>query len=142
VGFAIMPLFAFANAGIQFSVGDFGAAVTVAIVVGFAVGKPLGVLAFSWLAVRLGIATRPPDLSWGLLGAGGLLTGIGFTMAIFIADLAFGRDLLDAAKLGILSASAASAAAGVLTLAWLTYGRSDGQPIGAGGLNDAKRLVA
>ncbi|HET7239354.1 MAG TPA: Na+/H+ antiporter NhaA, partial [Terrimicrobiaceae bacterium] len=123
VGFAIMPLFAFANAGIPLSIKDFGGSVTVAIFVGFALGKPVGVLALSWLAVRLGIATRPPELSWGLIAAGGLLTGIGFTMALFIADLAFGQDLLGAAKLGILSASAVSAAAGVLALAWLTRKR-------------------
>jgi NhaA family Na+:H+ antiporter len=123
VGFAIMPLFAFANAGIPLSTKDFGASVTMAIFVGFSLGKPLGVLALSWLAVRLGIATRPPDLSWSLIAAGGLLTGIGFTMALFIADLAFGQGLLGAAKLGILSASAVSAAAGVLALAWLTRKR-------------------
>ncbi len=120
VGFLIMPLFAFANAGLQFSASDFGAAVTVAIFLSFAVGKPLGVLVFSWLAVRVGIAIRPPDLSWAILGAGGLLTGIGFTMAIFIADLALSSDLLDGAKLGILSASATSAVAGILMLIWLT----------------------
>lgn len=120
VGFAIMPLFAFANAGVELSIEDSGGPITVAIFLGFAVGKPMGVLALSWVAVRLGLATRPPDLSWSLLAAGGLLTGIGFTMALFIADLAFSRELLSAAKLGILSASAMSAVAGVLTLAWLT----------------------
>jgi len=125
VGFAIMPLFAFANAGIPLSTKDFGGSVTVAIFAGFALGKPVGVLALSWLAVRLGIATRPPDLSWGLIAGGGLLTGIGFTMALFIADLAFGQDVLGAAKLGILSASAVSAAAGVLALTWLTRKRAE-----------------
>jgi NhaA family Na+:H+ antiporter len=130
VGFAIMPLFAFANAGVPLSIKDFGGSVTVAIFVGFALGKPVGVLALSWLAVRLGIATRPPDLSWGLIAAGGLLTGIGFTMALFIADLAFGQDLLNAAKLGILSASAVSAAGGVLALAWLTRKRPVAEAIG------------
>jgi NhaA family Na+:H+ antiporter len=120
VGFVIMPLFAFANAGLQFSAGDFAAALPVAIFLSFAVGKPLGVLLFSWLAVRAGIAIRPPDLSWAVLGAGGLLTGIGFTMAIFIADLAFSSNLLDGAKLGILSASATSAVAGILMLICLT----------------------
>lgn len=123
VGFAIMPIFAFANAGIPLSVSDLGGSVTLAIFAGFALGKPVGVLAVSWLAVRLGIATRPPDLSWGLIAAGGLLTGIGFTMALFIADLAFGQDLLGAAKLGILSASAVSAAGGIVALAWLTRKR-------------------
>ena len=123
VGFAIMPIFAFANAGIPLSIEDFGGSVTVAIFAGFVFGKPIGVLALSWLAVRLGVAARPPDLDWGLIAAGGLLTGIGFTMALFIADLAFGQDVLGAAKLGILSASAVSAAAGVLALTWLTRKR-------------------
>ena len=123
VGFAIMPLFAFANAGIPLSIRDFGGSVAVAIFAGFALGKPVGVLALSWLAVRLGVATRPPDLTWGLIAAGGLLTGIGFTMALFIADLAFDQELLGVAKLGILSASAVSAATGILALAWLTRKR-------------------
>jgi NhaA family Na+:H+ antiporter len=123
VGFAIMPLFAFANAGIPLSFHDFGKPVALAIFAGFAIGKPVGVLGLSWMAVHLGIATRPPDLSWALIAAGGLLTGIGFTMALFIADLAFGQDLLSAAKLGILSASVLSAIAGTLGLAWLTRKR-------------------
>jgi NhaA family Na+:H+ antiporter len=124
VGFAIMPLFAFANAGVPLSIEDFGGSVTVAIFAGFAFGKPVGVLALSWLAVRLGIAMRPPDLSWDLIAAGGLLAGIGFTMALFIADLAFDQYLLSAEKLGILSASVVSASTGVLALAWLTRERA------------------
>jgi len=59
----------------------------VAVFVGFALGKPVGILTFSWLAVRSGIAIRPPDLDWRLLAGGGLLAGIGFTMAWFIANL-------------------------------------------------------
>jgi NhaA family Na+:H+ antiporter len=120
VGFAIMPLFAFANAGVPITFGDLGNPVTGAVFVGFALGKPVGVLAFSWMAVRIGIATRPPELSWGLLAAGGLLAGIGFTMALFIASLAFDQSLINAAKLGILSASIVSAVAGIALLAWLS----------------------
>jgi len=123
VGFVIMPLFAFANAGVPISAGDFRASVTSAVFVGFAFGKPVGVLGASWLAVRLGLALRPADLSWRMLAGGSLLTGIGFTMAIFIADLAFSERLLNPAKLGILAASCASAAAGMLTLLWLTSGK-------------------
>jgi NhaA family Na+:H+ antiporter len=85
VGFVIMPLFAFANAGLPLSLGELGHSVTVAVFIGFALGKPVGVLTFSWLVVRLGIALRPPDLSWRILLGGGLLAGIGFTMALFIA---------------------------------------------------------
>jgi NhaA family Na+:H+ antiporter len=79
-------------------------------------GKPIGVLSFSWLAVRTRIAVCPPDLNWRSLAAGCLLAGIGFTMALFIANLAFSPSLIDAAKLGILTASVFSAVAGVVLL--------------------------
>lgn len=120
VSFGIMPLFAFANAGVPISLGDFGNPVTVAVFGGLALGKPIGIMTFSWLAVRSGIAIRPSDLSWSLLAGGGLLAGIGFTMALFIANLAFSQSLIDGAKLGILSASIVSALAGLTLLAWLS----------------------
>ena len=120
VGFVIMPLFAFANAGVTISGTDVGHPVAAAIFVGLVFGKPTGVIASSWLAVRLGIATKPSDLNWSLLAAGGLLTGIGFTMSLFIAGLAYTPITLDAAKIGILAASAVSAAAGLLMLVALT----------------------
>jgi Na+:H+ antiporter, NhaA family len=116
VGFVIMPVFALANAGMPISGGDFGSPVAAAVFAGFVVGKPLGVVAFSWLAVRSGIATRPPDLGWRLVAGGGLLAGLGFTMALFIANLAFSTDLIAEAKLGIFGASVVSAAAGLLLL--------------------------
>ena len=116
VGFAIMPLFALANAGIPISWTELGSPVTVAVFVGFVLGKPIGVVSFSWLAVRTGVATRPPDLDWRSLTGGGLLAGIGFTMALFIASLAFDPSLIDEAKVGILAASVVSAAAGLALL--------------------------
>jgi NhaA family Na+:H+ antiporter len=119
VGFVIMPLFAFANAGLPLSLSDLGNSVTVAVFVGFALGKPIGVFTFSWLAVRSGIALRPADLDWGLLAGGALLAGIGFTMALFVANLAFSSSLIDSAKLGIFLASVVSAVAGLALLAWL-----------------------
>jgi Na+:H+ antiporter, NhaA family len=119
VSFAIMPLFAFANAGVSISLESFKDPITTAIVLGLVLGKPLGIVAFSWLAVRLGIATRPNDMSWGILAASGLLAGIGFTMALFIADLAFEGSLLHSAKLGILFASTISAATALFLLGWL-----------------------
>lgn len=119
VGFVIMPLFAFANAGLPLSLGDLGNSVMVAVFVGFALGKPIGVVTFSWLAVRLGIAIRPPEFSWKLLVGAGLLAGIGFTMALFIAGLAFSESLIDSAKLGIFLASVFSAVAGLTLLMWL-----------------------
>ena len=117
VGFAIMPLFALANAGMPISLREFTSPVAVAVFAGFAIGKPLGVVAFSWLAVRSGLALRPPDLGWRLVAGGGLLAGIGFTMALFIANLAFSPALIGEAKLGIFAASVVSAAAGLLLLA-------------------------
>jgi NhaA family Na+:H+ antiporter len=77
---------------------------------------------FALLAVRSGLAARPADLGWGALAGGGMLAGIGFTMALFIADLAFQGVLLQAAKLGILAASLASAAGGLALLVWLARG--------------------
>lgn len=120
VGFVVMPLFALANAGLPLTPGDLGHSVTVAVFLGFALGKPVGVLSFSWLAVRLKIAIRPPELSWGLLTGGSILAGIGFTMALFIATLAFDQSLIDQAKLGIFLASALSAAGGLVVLMWVT----------------------
>jgi len=128
VGFVIMPLFAFANAGVTLSLDSLDAAVTMAVLGAFAIGKPVGVLAFSWLAVRSGIATRPPELSWAMLAGGGLLAGIGFTMALFIANLSFGQDLIDSAKLGIFLASVVSALSGVALLTWVTAGKARTAP--------------
>lgn len=120
VGFAVMPIFALANAGVPISLDDLRNPVAVAVFAGFVLGKPMGVLTFGWLAVRSGIAIRPPDLSWRLLAGSSLLAGVGFTMALFIANLAFSESLINAAKLGILSASVVSAVAGVALLAWLS----------------------
>ena len=119
VVFVIMPLFAFANAGLPLTLSELGSSITVAIVLGFILGKPIGILLFSWLALRLHIAIRPPELSWRLLAGGSLLAGIGFTMALFIANLAFDKSLIDSAKLGILLASVFSALAGLALLMWL-----------------------
>ncbi|WP_299751959.1 Na+/H+ antiporter NhaA [uncultured Tateyamaria sp.] len=124
VGFAIMPIFALANAGITIGGGDFGQPVSVAIIVGLVLGKPIGVLGFSWLAVRSGLAVLAPGLSWPFIIAGSFLTGIGFTMSLFIAGLAFDWSVLNAAKLGILSGSALSAMLGVALLIWLTLRRT------------------
>lgn len=120
-GFVVMPIFALANAGVEIHGADLGQPVSAAIFAGLVFGKPIGVLSFSWLAVRLGLASRALRLSWPLLAAGSLLTGIGFTMSLFIADLAYDPAVLNAAKIGILAASAVSAAAGLLMLLWLTH---------------------
>ncbi|WP_280283109.1 Na+/H+ antiporter NhaA [Pseudomonas sp. BN415] len=122
VAFLVMPLFALANAGVSLDGVDLGEAGSLAVLSGVAlalvVGKPLGVLCTSWLMVRLGWCSLPPGMTWPWMALIGCLAGIGFTMSIFIANLAFTQqDLLSAAKLGVL---AASVVAGVIGLA---YGR-------------------
>ncbi|MBX6387002.1 MAG: Na+/H+ antiporter NhaA [Microbispora sp.] len=125
VAFGVMPLFALANAGVPLSLDALTDPVALAVVAGFVLGKPAGVVGFAWLAVRSGLAARPAELGWGALAGGGMLAGIGFTMALFIAGLAFQGALLDAAKLGILGASVLSAAGGLALLAWLARGGGD-----------------
>lgn len=120
VGFAILPVFALANAGVVLSGADLGQPVFVAIVLALVLGKPIGVITASWIAVRLGLATRPFDLGWPLLAGGALLTGIGFTMSLFIAGLAYSPAMLDTARMAIVCASAVSAIAGLSVLLWLT----------------------
>lgn len=113
--YLILPLFAFFNAGVGVSGGSLDR-VTLGIVLGLLLGKPLGVTAFAWLAVRLRLASLPEGATWpGVLGLG-LLAGIGFTMALFITGLAFETPAqLSAAKLGVLAASVVAA----LLAAWL-----------------------
>ncbi len=120
VGFLIMPVFALANAGVPFSFDDFGDPVALAVVAGLVVGKPVGIVAFSWVAVRLRIATLPPSVSWGSLLGGGCLAGIGFTMALFISGLALEGDILNAAKVGVLGASTIAALFGVTILLFVS----------------------
>lgn len=133
VAFGIMPVFALANAGVVLSLGEFQD-LSAAVFAGFVFGKPIGVVVFAWLAVRSGLAVRPAELGWGMLAGGGLLAGIGFTMSLFIADLAFQDKLLQAAKLGILAASVISAAGGLLLLAWLDRSGARRSAIGSGGM--------
>jgi NhaA family Na+:H+ antiporter len=120
VAFIIMPVFALANAGVSLNGLDLNAAGAQSALFGVAialiVGKPLGVLLGTWLPVRLGLCTLPAGMDWAGVTLIGLLAGIGFTMSIFVANLAFAEPvLLDAAKLGVLCGSLASA---VLGLAW------------------------
>ncbi len=124
VGFAVMPVFAFANAGVAFSGAGLWQPVPIAIFAALVFGKPVGVFVFTWLAVRFGLATRTAGLHWPLLAAGSLLTGIGFTMSLFIAGQAFAPAMLNAAKIGILAGSAIAAAIGLLALGALAYKKS------------------
>ena len=105
VGFVIMPIFAFANAGVPFQASYLQHPIAIAVTAGLVVGKPLGILSFSYVAVRIGLAALPEDLNWGMVLGGGALAGIGFTMALFIAGLALpAGSPLDAAKVGVLVA--------------------------------------
>jgi Na+:H+ antiporter, NhaA family len=109
VVFAIMPLFALANAGVPLGGGIADALtspVALGILAGLVVGKQLGITLFAWLAVRSGISELPGGINWRHVYGVGWLAGIGFTMSLFITDLAFSEgSLVDAAKLGILVAS-------------------------------------
>lgn len=118
--FVIMPIFALANAGVRVSWTDIGDPVVVAVLLGLLLGKPAGVLAASWFSVRVGVAARPQTLKWSVLAAGSVLTGIGFTMSLFIAGLAFTPAMLSSAKLGILAASVTAGTTGSLMLFWVT----------------------
>ena len=120
VAFVIMPLFALSNAGVKLE-GDFFAAlthpVTIGIVLGLVIGKQVGVTLFSWAAVRSGIAALPYGVTWLQFYGVALLGGIGFTMSLFITNLAFTSDVLSTeAKIGILLGSAISGVIGYLVL--------------------------
>jgi len=113
--FVIIPVFALANAGVPISLGDFANPIAIAVGAGLLIGKPLGIFAFAMGAVKLGLARLPDGVTATAILGGGALAGIGFTMAMFIAGLAFkgSPETLDAAKVGILGASALSAALGM-----------------------------
>lgn len=120
VAFGIMPIFALANAGVSMDGIDLSAAgpqwVMAGVSLALVLGKPLGIVGTSWLMVRLGWCQLPPGVSWGGVWLIGLLAGVGFTMSIFIAMLAFESEvLLGAAKIGVLAGSLIAA---VLGLAW------------------------
>lgn len=136
VVFAIMPLFALANAGVVLGEG-FAATllnpVSLGIVAGLLIGKQLGITLFAWLAVKSGISEMPAGVTWLHIYGAGWLAGIGFTMSLFISDLAFADSpLLDVAKLGILTASLIAGIAGWSiirrTSASNTGGESEGSP--------------
>lgn len=117
VAYGIMPMFALANAGVSFAGMELAGGaqfVTLGVALALCAGKPIGVIGATWLAVRSGWCRLAPDVSWGGVCLIGLLAGIGFTMSIFIAMLAFTDDnLLDAAKLGVLFGSLISVTLGL-----------------------------
>ena len=122
VAYGVLPLFAFANAGVSL-VGLSPAAllgpVPLGVALGLVLGKPIGVLMFSWPLIRLGIARMPGGVSWGAFAGVAMLCGIGFTMSLFIGSLAFEESGPGALsyRLGILVGSGISAIAGLTVLA-------------------------
>lgn len=120
VAYGIMPLFALANAGVSFGNMDWtnpsSTFVMSGVLVALVIGKPVGIVIASWLAVKTGLCRLPEGVNWHGVLLIGLLAGIGFTMSIFIATMAFEQpDLTGSAKVGVLFGSAISA---VLALAW------------------------
>ncbi len=114
--FVIMPIFALANAGVPFTVADFGEPVAIAVMAGLVIGKPLGILLMSFLAVKLITKSLPEGLGWAAMLGGGFLSGIGFTMALFISGLALSGPSLQTAKVGVLGASLLAAVVGMAVL--------------------------
>lgn len=117
--FFIMPLFAFSNAGVilDFSAVTQNAMVVIGVILGLLIGKPLGILGFTYLAEKLNIVQKPDTLSWNEVVAVGFLGGIGFTMSIFITQLAFlDQGVIDAVKLGIFFASFIAGVIGVVLI--------------------------
>ena len=117
---AIMPLFALANAGVYLGgdvFQDLVSPISIGIICGLVLGKPLGIAVFAWLAVRLRLAALPSGVNWRQILGVGMLGGIGFTMSLFISSLAFVNNAeIEIAKIGILVASIVSAVAGTLVV--------------------------
>jgi NhaA family Na+:H+ antiporter len=123
--FVVLPIFALANAGIPLDADSLEAAtetpIAAAVAVGLVVGKTVGLTLGALLAVRLGLSALPAGVRWAHVLGVGALAGIGFTVSLFIADLAFSEPShLDAAKIGILGGSAVAAALGIAALAALS----------------------
>ena len=116
VAFAIMPLFALANAGVMLQPSTLTSTLAIAIAVGLLVGKTLGISAAAWIAVRSGAARLPTGVTWPVVVAGGMLSGIGFTMSLFIASLGLEGAMLESAKGGILLGSLVAGIGGYVLL--------------------------
>ncbi|MBI4410279.1 MAG: Na+/H+ antiporter NhaA [Gemmatimonadetes bacterium] len=119
--FVVLPIFALANSGVVFSggvlAGAMGSEVSRGVLLGLWLGKPLGVFGFAWVAVKLGIARLPDGVRWSHILGLGMLAGIGFTVSLFISDIAFDVETTTAhAKIGIIAASLLAGVAGILYL--------------------------
>ena len=121
VAYFIVPLFALSNAGVALGSGvtaALGSSVAYGIVAGLVLGKQVGILASAWLVVRMGWADLPAGVTWRHIWGAGCVAGIGFTMSLFIGELAFADspELLDVAKVAILAASVVAALVGWVVL--------------------------
>ncbi len=121
VYFGVLPLFALTNADVALGGVDVGALVSNTVLLGvffgLVVGKPLGIMLFSFITVKLKIASLPENVNWMHMLGASILGGVGFTMAIFVANLAYDDEMLVmAAKLGILAASLVAGIAGFALL--------------------------
>jgi NhaA family Na+:H+ antiporter len=126
VAFFILPMFAFVNAGVDLrnvSIEQMSTGVPLGIMAGLFLGKQLGVFGFSWLTIKLGLANIPDKSTWLQLYGVSVLTGIGFTMSLFVDSLAFTDDELyhQADKLAVLLASLAAGAVGYAVLRYAKY---------------------
>ncbi len=125
--YVIVPLFALANAGIAIDGGflsrAFSSRITLGILVGYVVGKPIGIVGASWLTARLSRGHLRPPVGWAAVAASGAVAGIGFTVSILIATLAFEGEQLEEAKLGVLSGALLASAA-----TWLVFRATDKLP--------------
>ena len=120
INYLILPLFAFANAGIMFSDdSSVLGSVSIAVIIGLLCGKFIGILLFTWLAIKSKIAIMPEGMNWKNIAAVSLLGGIGFTVSLFIANLSFSgehAELLNQAKFGVLCGTILSGALGCIVL--------------------------
>jgi NhaA family Na+:H+ antiporter len=119
VSFVIMPLFALANAGVHIegNLSAFAHPISLGVFLGLFVGKPLGIMAFAVAFNKAGIAATPAGANWRQIFGASWLCGIGFTMSLFVATLAFEtEELLDLAKIGTIAASVAAGLAGSAVL--------------------------
>lgn len=123
IAFGVLPIFAFANAGVSFAdvgVDALFAPLSLGIAMGLVVGKQLGIFGASWIAIRTGLASKPEGVSFVQLYGLSCMAGIGFTMSLFIGGLAFdGPDQIDAVKMGVLTGSLASAIIGMAVLGFV-----------------------
>ncbi|GJL94448.1 MAG: Na(+)/H(+) antiporter NhaA [Hyphococcus sp.] len=145
VAFLVLPIFAFANAGVSFqgfSLASLLAPVPLGIALGLFVGKQVGVLGLSFLAVKTGLAKLPGDLTWRHMYGVACLTGVGFTMSLFIGGLAFNSaDALNDVRIGVLTGSIASGLVGYLVLRTAPVRSANAQKAGASSIDSQRSAV-